>query len=108
MDNLLNAAIKARDYIKEIESYVKDSEHEPSVWVPTWCTEDDRIIKVHEFYVREMFMLKFIYESLLKNLQNELDLKKYAIHGPINGEGIVPDLQKWKDAIEIMRTKRDK
>lgn len=105
MNETRDATIKARDYIKELESYIKDSEHEPSVWVPTWDVEDDRIIKVHEYYVREIFTLKFIYENILKELQKELQLDKY-VNGGVNWDGIY-DLQKWKDAIEIMRNKRN-
>lgn len=103
MVSTTEACNKAIKYIHELQEYTKDSERDPSVFIPTFNEDDDEIVSLHIFYIKEMFALKYIYESLLKDLQNELDLKKYAIHGPINGEGIIPDIQKWKDAIQIIK-----
>ena len=80
-----------------------DPNYRPSTYVPTFSEEDDRIVSVHFFYIKEMFTLKYIYEEVLKEIQSSLPEVGKISNGGRNGEGIITELKKWTDGIQIAR-----
>ena len=97
------AVNKAIKYINEIEELAKDPKENPSQI--TFNEDDDRIVSCHLFYIKEQFALKNIYEEVLKTLQEELGVVKITGGNGSNGEGILTDIQKWKDIVQINKHK---
>ena len=102
-DLVIKSANKAVTYINELEELAKNLDEKASDI--TFDENDDRIVAVQFFYIKEQFTLKNIYEEVLKTLQEELGVVKITGGNGSNGEGILTDIQKWKDIVQINKHK---